>query len=320
MVYVRKCFLFLFCLTLSFLAKTQGCSDAGFCTMGAMKPDQQYAKKIKIKLRSIEFSHYYGRSRFGDKAFNYIIDANVGINEKTTVQFKIPYVRVEGPLIDNQGIGDISVSLSRLIGQFGPGQLGITVGSKIPTGEDDTVTPTGRTLPMYNQTGLGTFDLVIGASYITSKWLFATGWQHSFGSSDNSFTWTSWKGTPLEEETNQYPRSRGLNRGEDIMLRVERNFRFLNWNMNVGLLPIYRLNNDHIQLPATDDDGNFFLKETEVKGSKGLALTLLVGGGFQFTTQHGIKVINGFRIIKRDKNPDGLSREFVSNVGYVFKF
>jgi hypothetical protein len=62
------------------------------------------------------------------------------------------------------------------------------------------------------------------------------------------------------------------------------------------------------------------LKETEVKGSKGLALTLLVGGGFQFTTQHGIKVINGFRIIKRDKNPDGLSREFVSNVGYVFRF
>lgn len=301
--------------------KGQGCSDAGFCTMGAMKPDQQYAKRIRIKLRSIELSHYYGRSRFGDKAFNYIIDANIGINEKTTFQVKIPYVRVEGPLTDNQGIGDLSLSLSRLFGNIGPGQLGVTIGSKIPTGEDDKVTATGRTLPLYNQTSLGTYDLVMGASYITSKWLFATGWQHSFGRTNNSFTWNSWLGTPKEEETLQYPQSRELRRGEDIMLRVERNFRFLNWNVNIGLLPIYRLNNDKVRLPAVDEDNNFQgIVEKEVIGSNGLALTLLLGGGYQFSTQHGIKIINGFRIIKRKKNPDGLSREFVSNVGYVFRF
>jgi len=301
--------------------KGQGCSDAGFCTMGAMKPDQQYAKRIRIKLRSIELSHYYGRSKFGDKAYNYTIDANIGINEKTTFQVKIPYVRLEGPLTENEGIGDLSLSLSRLIGNFGPGQLGVTVGSKIPTGEDDRVTATGRTLPMYNQTGLGTYDLVIGASYITSKWLFATGWQHSFGRNNNSFTWNSWLGTPKEEETLKYPQSRELRRGEDIMLRVERNFRFLNWNVNMGLLPIYRLNNDKIRLPVVDDSNNFQgIVEKEVDGTKGLALTLLLGGGYQFSTQHGIKLINGFRLVKRNKNPDGLSREFVSNVGYVFKF
>lgn len=320
MVNSIKILLLLFFQVLITHSYGQGCSDAGFCTMGAMKPDQQYAKRIRIKLRSIELSHYYGRSRFGDKAFNYIIDANVGINEKTTFQIKVPYVRVEGPLVDNQGIGDISLSLSRLVATIGNGQIGVTMGAKIPTGEDDAVTPIGRTLPMYNQTGLGTYDFVIGTSYITPKWLIATGWQHAFGANDNSFTWNSWLNTPKEEETLQYPQSQQLDRGEDVMLRVERNFRFLNWNLNLGLLPIYRINNDRIALPGEDSNGEFILRDVEVKGSNGLALTLLLGGGYQFSTQHGIKVINGFRIIKREKNPDGLSREFVSNVGYVYRF
>ncbi|HEY8934158.1 MAG TPA: hypothetical protein VIM65_03025, partial [Cyclobacteriaceae bacterium] len=41
-------------------AQSQGCSDAGFCTMGAMKPDQPFNKKIEFKLRSMEVSFYRG--------------------------------------------------------------------------------------------------------------------------------------------------------------------------------------------------------------------------------------------------------------------
>jgi hypothetical protein len=39
---------------------SQGCSDAGFCTMGAMKPDQPFNKKIEVRLRSMEISFYRG--------------------------------------------------------------------------------------------------------------------------------------------------------------------------------------------------------------------------------------------------------------------
>lgn len=47
-------------LGLSLTAAAQGCSDAGFCTMGAMKPDQPFNKKVEFKLRSMEFSFYRG--------------------------------------------------------------------------------------------------------------------------------------------------------------------------------------------------------------------------------------------------------------------
>ena len=96
------------------------------------------------------------------------------------------------------------------------------------------------------------------------------------------------------------------------MFRVERNFRFSNFNFNLGLLPIYRLTKD-----TNISRGGI---KNEIEGSDGLALTLLVGGGYQFSVKSGIKIMNGFRLVKRPFNPDGLSREFVSNIGYVYKF
>ena len=106
------------------------------------------------------------------------------------------------------------------------------------------------------------------------------------------------------------------------MLRVERNFRFLNWNFNLGLLPIYRLNRDKITVPLLDQETRYLngFATREVEGSEGLALTLLVGGTYWFDVRSGIKMMNGFRITRRQKNPDGLSRELVSNIGYVYRF
>ena len=43
-------------------AFSQGCSDAGFCTMGAMRPDQAYSKRVDLRLRSLELNYYRGKS------------------------------------------------------------------------------------------------------------------------------------------------------------------------------------------------------------------------------------------------------------------
>lgn len=302
----------LFCFTKK-PALAQGCSDAGFCTMGALKPDQGYSKKISIKLRSIEFSQYIGLTRFNDNIFNYTLDASIGINEKNTIQIKIPYVFVDGVVANTNGIGDLSIGFARNLVNRDNYQINLTLGTKIPTGKDDILTDEGRTLPLYYQTGLGTFDFIAGISLITGKWLIATGYQHSFNQIDNKFLWDDWNGHSEEAFVREnYKQSINLNRGKDIMLRVERNFRFSNFNFNIGLLPIYRLNKDELTLP----DGN----KVKVDGSDGLALTLLIGGGYQFSVRSGIKIMNGFRIERRSFNPDGLSREFVSNIGYVYRF
>ncbi len=308
------------------IAYSQGCSDAGFCTMGAMKPDQRFNKKSAIRLRSIELSQYYGLTKFQDHIFATNLDINIGLSAKSTLQFKMPYQYVSGPLANTQGIGDISVSFTQGLLSKENLQISATIGAKIPTNNANKTTKINNIelpLPMYYQTSLGTYDIVIGGSVITKKWLFGLGVQHVvINQNENNFLWGAWRtnAPEMRSKSDPYPVSKNLARGTDIMLRVERNFRFSNYNFNIGLLPIYRLNKDIV----TSFDP-ILQKQVrgEVNDTDGLAISGLIGGGYNFSVNTGIKLMLGFKIldyISRPKNPDGLSRDFVATFGYEFRF
>jgi len=241
------------------------------------------------------------------------VDLNIGINERNFVQFKIPYSFTYGSLSNTKGISDISLSFTRNLIENERQQLNLTIGSKIPVGDGNRHKWMDRSLPMYYQQSLGTLDFVAGISWITRRWLVATGIQHPFGNNNNQFRWDVWEGTERLEDALMYPQSVNLDRGTDIMFRVERNFRFSKFNINLGLLPIYRLNLDKITSPQSGE-------VVESLGSDGLALTLLTGLTYNFNVKTGFKIMNGFRLRRRPKNPDGLSREFVSNIGFLIKF
>lgn len=308
-------------LNQSFLL-AQGCSDAGFCTMGAMKPNQSFNKKLDIRLQSVEISQGYGFTKFGTHIWATTIDANFSINAKTLFQAKLPYMATSGRLGDTHGLSDISLSLSRNIFNNEKYQIGITIGTKIPTNRGDlTNRESGAPLPMYYQTSLGTYDFIVGASVISRNWLFAVGYQQALNANNNQFT----RNLEVTDDGNMaiipnsfflYPPAPQIIRGKDVMLRVERNFRFARFNFFVGVLPIYRFTKDTIVLPSTG-------RRVDVQGSDGLALTILTGLGYQFSTKSGIKLLYGKKEldgISRITNPDGLSREWVASVAYLYRF
>ncbi len=292
-------------------AMAQGCSDAGFCTMGAMKPDQHFSKKIKLRLRSIEFSHYLGLTKFDNRILAYTVDVNLGFNSKTNLQVKLPYQYAEGRLGNNHGLGDISLSLSYNLVNKEQYQINATLGTKIPTGMPNRTSNTGRALPMYYQNTLGTYDFIAGLSIITRNWLIAAGYQRALNRVNSQFLWRDWEGTPNQVWADHYPQANQLLRGDDLMMRVEYNLRFSRFNANTGLLAIYRPTKDQIQVGE---------RTIDVRGSDGLALTYLVGVGYKFNTRSAIKIGAGFRLRRRPRNPDGLSREFVNTVTYQFNF
>src|SRR5688572_16976718 len=80
------------------MASAQGCSDAGFCTMGAMKPDQPFNKKLELKLRSMELSFYRGTTTMTPIIYVATADMNFSLNSKSTVQVKLPYQAITGRL------------------------------------------------------------------------------------------------------------------------------------------------------------------------------------------------------------------------------
>jgi hypothetical protein len=299
------------CLTTA--AFSQGCSDAGFCTMGAMKPDQPFNKKLSLKLRTLEFSQYYGHTHFNNKIYVSTVEANFSLGQKYIIQVKVPYQTSHGHLGTYGSISDVSLSLTRNIISTDAFDVNVTVGTKIPGNNGDKQQLNGLSLPMYYQTSLGTHDLIVGASIVSRKWLFAVGYQQALDANKNGFWWGEWNDGPDSAYVHQYTQSNTLLRGKDIMFRAERNFRLSRFNASIGLLPIWRITKDVVQLPTEDF-------KRSVPGSTGLALSGIYTLGYNFNVKSGLKLLIGNRFIQRQKNADGLSREFVSTITYTYRF
>lgn len=316
-------------ITTTHFTLAQGCSDAGFCTMGAMKPDQDYSKKVDFKLRSLELNYYHGQSTLSPVITVYTVDLAIGLNDYNSIQIKVPYQTVSGNLGDTRGLGDISLSASRSIPLDNNATLGLTLGAKIPSGRSDlentnTEHGPGGDLPMYYQVSLGTYDAVAGASYITEKWLLAAGIQIPvIHQNENDFRWGQWPEYPDENYLEDNHLANYMRRGTDVMLRVERNFRFLNYNFSFGLLPIYRITRDQRWDFNTDADGVYNEGTDDlfkIDNTTGLALSALTSAGYHFNVNNSVKAIFGLKLADRDMNPDGLTRKHVLSFSYVYRF
>ena len=320
---MRNCYRIVFALSvlslISVSAFSQGCSDAGFCTMGAMKPDQPFNKQIPFKLRSMELSFYRGSTTLSPIVYVGTLDMSFNlIDDKTFFQVKLPYQAVKGNFGSTSGLGDISLCLTRNLTSAGEFDVNLSIGTKLPSNKADLKDDTHNLpLPMYYQTSLGTYDFIAGISLISRQWLFATGIQHPFNRNKNHFTWGDWRPVYQNGEGVDYVVSYDgayeLQRGTDVMLRIERNFRFSRINFSAGVLPIYRITHDEVTQVSTG-------KRIKPDGTTGLALSAIATAGYSFNIQSGVKVLYGRKIKQRDINPDGLTRHDVMTVSYYYRF
>ncbi len=288
----------------------QGCSDAGFCTMGAMKPDQPFSRKIKIRLRSIELNFYRGKTTLDPVVYVATAEFNFSLNQRNSFQIKAPFQWVEEGIAYTGGIGDLSLSYTHTLFHSDKYDINGTIGTKIASNNAD-LKYEGHPLPMYYQTSLGTYDMIAGISYLSRGWLLATGIQHPFNRNGNEFLWGAWASTPDSAEVRQYPPANGLKRGTDVMMRVEKDFRFSRIDLSLGLLPIYRINKDEIIKNG---------EKIKLDGSTGLALTALATLGYSFNVRSGIKLLYGKKITNRTMEPDGLTRPYVTTISYYYRF
>ncbi len=283
--------------------QAQGCSDAGFCTIGPLKPDAKTLTSDKKYGQRITFLAPLGQG--DDDVFvltpglQYDYFTSTGWN----FQGKITANYANGLLGTAFGAGDIYFTASHTKKLKGNWSFTPTLGFKIPLNASN-LSENGMPLPMQYQSSLGTFDVIAAATFSNPFWQLSAGYQQPLsGENKNGFLQEFWNGKP---EANNYPPSFLFDRKGDVLLRASRNFNLGKPIVfNAGLLGIYHLGEDNYTNPF---EGNMVIP---IEGSSGLTLNFTGAAYWQVSEKTRLGITGGVPLVVRDVRPDGLTRSWV---------
>jgi hypothetical protein len=306
MNYLLTAYLIVTLLLLSKLsAVAQGCSDAGFCTIGALKQHgtaDSKGQKITLLLPV----------GLGDEAvfvFAPGIQYDNQLSAKWAIQAKLTANYASGNLGNATGLGDVILSGTYTLPAKAKWATSVTVGTKLPL-NGGNLKSAGRPLPMQYQSSLGTVDLITGISVSDSRWQFSAGWQQPLtGTNDNSFL----PNLANKPEAPAYPPSNQFNRKADVLARAAYTWAInTRFSLNGGLLGIYHLTED----TYTNADGN----SVRISGSQGLTLNATLAGWWSVNPKIRIGFTAGTPLATREVRPDGLTRSivFAPEISWLF--
>ena len=287
----------------------QGCSDAGFCTIGHLN---------QLKGEDNEKNH---------QKFTLLLPAGVGdenvvvftpglqydnqLNRNWAVQAKITANTANGNLGHVSGLGDIYLAGIFSFKTSSKWNTSLTLGTKLPLNQGN-LKINDKPLPMQYQSSLGTVDLITGVAVANNNWQFAAGWQQPLtGINRNQFLPVYWN-TPAAAK---YAPSNDFNRKGDVLLRTAYLYKINSkLSLNGGLLGIYHLGED------TYIDGSVSNKAIPIKGSSGITVNVTLAAWYKVGKKFQAGITGGVPLLVRDVRPDGLTREFVIGPEISFSF
>ena len=298
--------------------QAQGCSDAGFCSVGALKSEStdstpDLRNKLGITLA-------FGQGDDDVFIFTPALFYERQLNSSWSIQTKLTANYANGNLGEVFGAGDLiqSVSYGKKFGQRG--LLTFTAGVKFPlSNSNSNQGQNGRSLPMTYQSSLGTLDLIAGIGVKIHQFKASVGIQvpltNLYASdkreSANGFLRSEWDSTL----PGAYPSTNGFRRSPDVLLKLEYNWKIgKKFVLTPGLLAIYHLKDDQYQ-PVKGIDAI-----SSIPGSQGLTLNAIVVGAYNWSKHLKTSIIFGTPVINRDVRPDGLTRHFVLAPEISFSF
>jgi hypothetical protein len=287
----------------TYTAIAQGCSDAGFCTMGSFKPES--SDSLETVQNQLKFGASYGLADHNITIFANYLEYSRQINEKFSMDVKITSISQDGNNISSFGVSDVFLT-GNYKARHG---LSYTLGVKIPTNKSDKKVD-GSHLPMDYQSTLGTVDLIVGVGYQIKKWQFVAALQQPLSQNNNEFAGF----IPGHPELADFVSTYEYQRKGDVLLRISRPFK-LNDKLQFtpSILPIYHLANDEATYIIGYDP-------EEIEGSKGLTLNVNGYLDYQLNSKNSIQFNAGMPLIVRDVRPDGLTRSFIATLEYRYSF
>jgi len=290
--------------------RAQGCSDAGFCTVGAMLGATPVADSGRYR-SSIAFSCTIGSGEQSTAIVIPQLEWRQSAGPKGFVELKLPYYTAAGNLGGHSGLGDPLITYTCNLLKKTDRALLVTAGLRISTGEADAKTGDGRPLPMPYQSTLGTTDVILGLSLNYTRFFTAAfGYQQPVIQYNHN-GYAPAGPDPMSPHYSDYFLSARLRRRGDVLLRAEGHYLWRRIGISAGPLFIYHIGRDRAEIAGV---------ETLLDGSEGLTLNL--AGNIVWTAQRWkADVSAGTPLVVRSYRPDGLTREWVvtPRISYLFR-
>lgn len=301
---IKQFILILFMFLPSKFIYSQGCSDAGFCTINNIKTNYDI-DRTSGKYNQIKLGLSNGKADHSIGIWAAYIEYNRLVKDKLSIALKLTSISQSGSSFTSSGLSDLFLSTTYL----GFENADLTLGFKFPLG-DGNKSKDGLPLPMDYQTSLGTVDLILGVGYSIKKLKMSLAFQQPLTQNKNAFLSENY---PIDDVLSSFQSTNKYIRKGDALLRLS--YGFGNQDKLIitpSLLAIYHLADDEY----TDADG----MKMKIDGSQGLTLNGNLFVGYSINTSNMLELSIGAPFITRKARPDGLTREYVLTLEYRFKF
>ena len=297
----RKVLIIVWLLLINF-AYSQGCSDAGICTIN--KGFQQ--GEITFK-NDLEISAIYS---LGEADLVYVspyVSYTKRFNERYSFTAKVTFSTATGSFGTRSQFGDAFLVGNYVFKEKNNRQWSALLGFKFPFTASN-LKINGYSLPLDYQSSLGTIDVFVGTNYWYKKWNFNLALQLPVINLNKNSYFSEYAGSDDFPSTNLFQRQ------PDALIRTTYVIQTLNKRIsfNPNLLFIYHLGEDSFE--------NIFGQREHIKGSDGLTINGNLLTSYTLTGQSRIELSLAAPFVVRTIRPDGLTRSFVAGLQYQYSF
>ncbi|WNM17887.1 hypothetical protein [Flavobacterium capsici] len=280
---------------------SQGCSDAGICSIGNSFTTEKTTKNL------IETGAVYGVGDADVTSVTGYITYSREFTKSFAMSVKVTYFNAKGDFGTRGQFGDAYLISNYKFAEKDQKQWSALAGFKFPfTTANAKINDVP--LPMDYQASLGTFDLILGVNYNIKQWDFNAGLQLPvFNNNKNSY-FAEYSGTDDFNSTNLFERK------PDALFRATYTYATSNkkWSFKPNVLFIYHLGEDIYE--------NIFSNRETIKNSDGLTLNGNLITIYQLNSKSSLELSLATPFVVRDERPDGLTRAFTAGVTYKISF
>ena len=281
--------------------KSQGCSDAGFCSLNGIQNSDSHHTTFK---NQFTIGSSFGKA---DNNINIIapyFSYQRAFNNKYSMGIKLTSISQINENVSSSGLSDAFITTNYQVSKT----INLTAGAKLPLNDGNELhgnNSFSNPLPLDFQPSLGTTDLILGFATNIKKLQINMATQLPLTQTKNTFN------PEIYDSTNyffDFQNTNLLNRkGDVLLLSSTEKFHF-----SASLLSIYHLGED-----TYTDINNI---KQSIEESDGLTINLNLFLDYHISENSSVEFSVGSPIIVRKVRPDGLTRSFIASLGYNYQF